>query len=77
MPTIEDADNDLKVNWFHPRFGWQQGHWEFATYSDSTHWARLPERPSPVDPEEKIEAAFAGWIATFPTEFEESAKALL
>ena len=77
MPTLEDADSDLKVNWFHPRLGWTDGHWEFPCYSDSTHWARLPERPAAVDPEEKINAAFVAWINTFPTEFEESAKALL
>ena len=76
MPTLEDADSDRKVNWFHPRLGWVEGHWEFPCYSDSTHWARLPERPFAVDPEERINAAFDAWIATFPTEFEESAKAL-
>jgi hypothetical protein len=77
MPALEDADSDKKVNWFHPRFGWCQGYWEFPAYTDCSHWARLPDRPTAVDPEEKMDDAFNAWIKTFPTKFEESALALL
>lgn len=76
-PTKEDADSDNKVNWFHPQFGWAQGHWEFPCYTDVTHWAHLPERPAAVDQEERINTAFNTWIGTFPDAFDPSAVSLL
>lgn len=75
--TREDADSDGKVNWFHPRFGWTQGDWRYPIYTDCTHWARLPERPLPVDTDAVITANFDVWIRSFPDAFDAGAVALL
>lgn len=77
-PTKDQANEDGKVLYYSPGFGWYQGYWANCHLSGTTHWTFCPDTPpGQADLNAFVVSRFEHWLSTFPTEFDASAKTLI